>query len=810
MAKRTNKKSTNLEINKSLENLNEVIFKLVDVLNKTKVEKRSLSEEEIKESVRSRFKRSKIRKEQAEKIRLEELINTLRNPKSYRKNLSEISKLEKEINELSLDNATSELNTLSKKDAFLVRIKELEEDLSYFQEKRLKKEKASGLKSPEKLLKEADKLSESGDYLASWIVKAYTKFKFNLSDREETLQKELDTLKKDRISELLTERDIRIKELESYNLSENYSPTKTENEKTDITSKKPSKMYPTELGNFAEYIEKLTKISEEQLKLEKSKLDIERDKENVDIQKVEVVNLPEKGEGSATASNSSFSSFSSLSTLLAFSKGKELLTKGKDLLTKTGVGSAAAKLSAKKLPFIGGAIAGGLEYLNTGNLKKSLSIGGGAIGGGAIGATIGSFIAPGIGTAIGGIAGSYIGEVISSKIYDSFSGIFDKLLEEIEITFKNILRILSKVPGLSSLSPENPLKIKQEYGEQDYIPTEKLKSVTDMGIPAKDLQKLISTEGGNVKEINPKSLTAGLYQFLPTTAAELITKIKNKNQKTELEEQILENFKEVNLNVTKNSSKEEKAKISQAIVKLNEEQQTELYKNFLGNFPKLLKEKTGRTPSFVDLKTYGFAPGAYNQALQSGDFDKPIYKKGTIQWEQNEREFNKIDMDGDNQISIKDILNYYQQQEKNTPPNNNTPKNNTVRGVEQIDGNPRITSINTPKNNTVRGVEQIDGNPRITSMSVVPLVGMAPINRITNPIADITPVLNGIKLYETAAINDLSKSSPQQPVIVNNSPTSVINNTTDADASDKDFGRDRLHTSSYNPFIRRLDTLYSV
>ena len=92
---------------------------------------------------------------------------------------------------------------------------------------------------------------------------------------------------------------------------------------------------------------------------------------------------------------------------------KTLLTSGAKLSTKLG---------AKALPFgIGGAISGGIEYAETGNIGRSLAVGLGSAVGGGLGFLGGSLGGP-VGSIAGTMAGSYAGEALGGGIYDYFAG----------------------------------------------------------------------------------------------------------------------------------------------------------------------------------------------------------------------------------------------------------------------------------------------------------------------------------------------------------------------------------------------------
>lgn len=88
------------------------------------------------------------------------------------------------------------------------------------------------------------------------------------------------------------------------------------------------------------------------------------------------------------------------------------------------VGSRALDLARGGLRIggVGGLVSGASEYMSSGNLMKSIVVGGGSLIGGAIGGIGGSFVAPVAGTAVGGIGGSMLGERAGRWLYEKFGG----------------------------------------------------------------------------------------------------------------------------------------------------------------------------------------------------------------------------------------------------------------------------------------------------------------------------------------------------------------------------------------------------
>jgi hypothetical protein len=133
-----------------------------------------------------------------------------------------------------------------------------------------------------------------------------------------------------------------------------------------------------------------------------------------------------------------------------------LLARGLDKLS--GPAKVLGKV-AKKLPVIGGVLAGGLdaneEYEKSGDIAKAATVGtasaaggmAGAMGGAATGAALGTMIFPGVGTVIGGalggiaggIGGSALGKTLGGGVYDAVTtpSLTSKASEIRDITMKN-------------------------------------------------------------------------------------------------------------------------------------------------------------------------------------------------------------------------------------------------------------------------------------------------------------------------------------------------------------------------------------
>jgi hypothetical protein len=88
-----------------------------------------------------------------------------------------------------------------------------------------------------------------------------------------------------------------------------------------------------------------------------------------------------------------------------------------------------------RLPVVGGVIAGGLEYAETGNIGRSIASGAGTAIGGALGAIGGSLAGP-VGTVVGGVGGGLAGEKAGTALYDRFFGGNNKTEKMVELDTK--------------------------------------------------------------------------------------------------------------------------------------------------------------------------------------------------------------------------------------------------------------------------------------------------------------------------------------------------------------------------------------
>jgi hypothetical protein len=107
-------------------------------------------------------------------------------------------------------------------------------------------------------------------------------------------------------------------------------------------------------------------------------------------------------------------------TTKSMTGGKAPAVAAKTGLLKS-VGSLA-KGGLSRIPAVSGLIEGVTEYIEGGDIGRSIAVGAGNILGTIIGGAVGTIVAPGVGTALGGIAGSMAGADLAKKGYDWLFG----------------------------------------------------------------------------------------------------------------------------------------------------------------------------------------------------------------------------------------------------------------------------------------------------------------------------------------------------------------------------------------------------
>lgn len=164
---------------------------------------------------------------------------------------------------------------------------------------------------------------------------------------------------------------------------------------------------------------------------------------------------------------------------------------------KSGAGTSSKlpkslKLGGKLAAPVAGIIAGALEYEKSGNIKKSLTVGGGAslgaVVGGYLGAAIGSLGGP-IGMYLGGIAGSavggYVGSKAGSNVYDMAKGASDYLSGNKSTKYSGKNGLYTNAYLLSMNKP----KAKEVYNSKQ--------STSSENTPVGTVKKMMSAETPN-------------------------------------------------------------------------------------------------------------------------------------------------------------------------------------------------------------------------------------------------------------------------------------------------------------------------
>lgn len=267
------------------------------------------------------------------------------------------------------------------------------------------------------------------------------------------------------------------------------------------------------------------------------------------------------------------------------------------------VGKVLGRLSG--IPYIIGQISEGIKRKDPAGKIAAKTIGGalGMYGGGALGSLLG-----GVGGFAGAIGGTWIGENLGERIYESLFG--------------------------KKTSPVGPV-VEPEAPTRRRRPKIDISKMTNI---AKAAFSVGITEGGydrntgelKTDSINTQSQAAGIFQFLPGTALEVVKNLDDENLK--------EKFKDV-LQATPSDlrTKEKREEVAKIVASLSAEEQMKMYNKFI----EPLVNKVGAeniTPEL--LKAYGFAPVILNKKDED-----VIYSKGSPAYEQNQ--FLDLDKSGD-------------------------------------------------------------------------------------------------------------------------------------------------------------------
>lgn len=312
------------------------------------------------------------------------------------------------------------------------------------------------------------------------------------------------------------------------------------------------------------------------------------------------------------------------------------LAKGAKVLGKVGKVSKVAPLVGTAL-YAGGQIIEGKEKGESTGKIVAKTAGGlaGGLAGAKLGAVIGTAIAPGIGTAVGAGAGGLLGGLIGTLTGENVAGaLYDKFFGQPE--YKEVKPIDRKTPaaGKDSLSQ---VQVKEESQLAD------LQEVLGKNLAGPAAQMAI-TEGGYDKKtrklktdtINKESQAAGMFQFLPSTAVEMASKVEDQALK--------EKFKPYIEQVQKKKPLDREG-VAKLVASLSVKEQAQLYKKFI----EPLVKKYGEENITADmLKSYGFAPAIHTTNKKSEDV---VYKKGTQAYELNKM----LDPDKSGEVTKQEI-----------------------------------------------------------------------------------------------------------------------------------------------------------
>lgn len=138
------------------------------------------------------------------------------------------------------------------------------------------------------------------------------------------------------------------------------------------------------------------------------------------------------------------------------------------------------KASIRRIPILGGAVTGGLNYATTGSVTRAVSSGLGSTAGTAVGASLGAVIGsviPVIGTAVGGIVGGIVGDVIGTAVGDKLGKNIESMRSSNEKTYLRgdleHKKMEMSSADSTSVSLEQPHAVKlvstTEEGEKDFL-----------------------------------------------------------------------------------------------------------------------------------------------------------------------------------------------------------------------------------------------------------------------------------------------------------------------------------------------------
>ena len=265
-------------------------------------------------------------------------------------------------------------------------------------------------------------------------------------------------------------------------------------------------------------------------------------------------------------------------------------------------------------------------------IMRSLGSVAGTIAGGFAGGALGS-LAGGIGAVpgavAGGIGGSIAGESLGAKLYDKLFGIEKEKEKQKQVLPEE------KYPTKQVKIPSNAVDalgvFKQVLGEK-------------LGVEA---AKVATTEGGFSQKagfltasINPQSLAAGAFQFLPSVALELA-------EKTDTVKEKFSDLLERKRRGESLSNTDFRKAVAERVAQLSLEEQLQMYKNYI---TPLLKSVGEQKIDASMLKSFGFAPAMFSKT----GTDSVVYKQGSAAVAQNPY----LDRDKSGDITKEEIVEY--------------------------------------------------------------------------------------------------------------------------------------------------------
>jgi len=267
-------------------------------------------------------------------------------------------------------------------------------------------------------------------------------------------------------------------------------------------------------------------------------------------------------------------------------------------------------------------------------IMRSLGSAAGTVAGGFAGGALGSLVGGAgavPGAVAGGIGGSIAGESLGATLYDKLFGIEKEKEKQKQVLPEE------KYPTKQVKIPSNAVDalgiFRQVLGEK-------------LGIEA---AKVATTEGGFSQKagflttsINPQSLTAGAFQFLPSVALELA-------EKTDTVKEKFSDLLERKRKGESLSNTDFRKAVAERVAQLSLEEQLQMYKNYIAP---LIKSAGGEEKIDASmLKSFGFAPAIFSK---KGTIDNVVYKQGSAAVAQNPY----LDKDKSGDITKEEIVEY--------------------------------------------------------------------------------------------------------------------------------------------------------